>query len=40
MRKGDQSTNEVMAGVIHVAAPLDVDLRKLVRKSEAPYPQR
>jgi hypothetical protein len=37
VRNGDQSTDEMMAGVIHVAVPRDVDFRKLFRRSETPY---
>lgn len=37
VRNGEQSTDEMMAGVIHLAVPLNLDMRRLMRRSAALY---
>jgi hypothetical protein len=37
IRNGDQSTDEMMIGLIHIAVPLGLDMRKLIRRAAAPY---
>jgi hypothetical protein len=37
VRNGEQSTDEMMAGIIHVAIPLDLDMRRLLHRAAAVY---
>ncbi len=39
VRAGDQTTDEMMAGVIHLAVAPDFDLRRLFRRPVTPYQQ-
>ena len=37
VRNGEQSSDEMMVGIIHVAIPLDLDMRRLLRRAAAVY---
>lgn len=37
VRNGDQSTDEMMVGIVHIAIAPDMDMRKLFRRAAVPY---